>query len=287
MSTPAVQHFHHAGSGTLSYVVSDPATSKAAIIDPVLDLCMVSGRTDATQVNRIGDYLDAHGLELEWILETHAHADHLSAAQVLKARCGGKIAIGKGICEVQENFARLFNLKPPFSTRGTQFDRLLSAGESIPIGSIECRVLETPGHTSDSLTYVAGLAAFIGDTLFMPDVGTARCDFPGGDAGSLYDSIQAILSLPAGTALYVCHDYPPAGRDMRYRCSIAEQRESNIHIGGGRSRAEFVALRQARDRTLSLPTLIVPSLQVNICAGAIPEPEDNGVSYLKVPLNQL
>jgi glyoxylase-like metal-dependent hydrolase (beta-lactamase superfamily II) len=188
---------------------------------------------------------------------------------------------------VQQSFTHLFNLKPTFCSDGSQFDRLLSAGETVAIGSIECRVLATPGHTSDSVTYVAGDAAFVGDTLFMPDVGTARCDFPGGDAGRLYDSIQAILSLPRETLLYLCHDYPPQGREMRYRCSIAEQGASNIHIGGGRSREEFVALRQARDRTLSLPALIIPAIQVNIRAGVVPEPEDNGVSYLKIPLNQL
>ncbi|HSD70953.1 MAG TPA: MBL fold metallo-hydrolase [Woeseiaceae bacterium] len=287
MSTPEVQHFYHTASGTLSYVVSDPATAKAAVVDPVLELCTVSGRTNATPVSRICDFLDANELELEWILETHAHADHLSAAQILKARCGGKIAIGQGICKVQENFARLFNLKPPFCIKGSQFDRLLGAGDTVAIGTIDCRVLESPGHTNDSVTYVAGDAAFIGDTLFMPDVGTARCDFPGGDAGCLYDSIQAILSLPPDTVLYLCHDYPPAGREMRYCCSIGEQRQSNIHIGGSRNREEFVALRQARDRTLSLPALIIPALQVNIRAGAVPEPEDNAVSYLKIPLNQL
>lgn len=287
MSTPDVQHFYHAASGTLAYVVSDPATAKAAVIDPVLGFSIVSGRTDTTPVDGIRAFLDANNLELEWILETHAHADHLSAAQILKARCGGKIAIGDGICKVQENFAHLFNLKPPFCINGSQFDRLLSAGEDLAIGTIECRVLATPGHTGDSVTYVAGNAAFVGDTLFMPDVGTARCDFPGGDAGRLYDSIQSILSLPPETVLYLCHDYPPEGREMCYRCSIAEQRAANIHIGGGRSRKEFVVLRQARDLTLSLPALIIPAIQVNIRAGAVPEPEDNAVSYLKIPLNQL
>jgi glyoxylase-like metal-dependent hydrolase (beta-lactamase superfamily II) len=286
MSSPDIQHFYHAASGTLSYVVSDPATGKAAVIDPVLGFSIVSGRTDTTPADGIGVFLDANDLELEWILETHAHADHLSAAQILKARCGGKIAIGQGICKVQENFARVFNLKSPFRSDGSQFDRLLAANEVFRIGSIECRVLATPGHTSDSVTYVAGNAAFIGDTLFMPDVGTARCDFPGGDAGRLHDSILSILSLAPATTLHLCHDYPPQGREMRYRCSIREQRESNIHIGGGRTRDEFIALRQARDRTLSLPALILPAIQTNIRAGAVPEPEDNAVSYLKIPLNQ-
>lgn len=287
MSSPDIQHFYHAATGTLSYVVRDPATGKAAVIDPVLGFSIVSGSTDSSPVDGICDFIDSENLELEWILETHAHADHLSAAQILKARLGGKIAIGQGICKVQENFANLFNLKPPFCSDGSQFDHLFTANEVFRIGSIECRVLGTPGHTSDSVTYVACNAAFIGDSLFMPDVGTARCDFPGGDAGLLYDSIQSILSLPPGTMLHLCHDYPPDGRDMRHRCSIHEQRESNIHIGGGRTRDEFIALRQARDRTLSLPALILPAIQTNIRAGAVPEPEDNAVSYLKIPLNQL
>ena len=287
MSSPDIQHYYHAATGTLSYVVSDPATGKASVIDPVLGFSIVSGRTDAAPVDGICGFLDSRKLELEWILETHAHADHLSAARIVKARLGGKIAIGQGICKVQQNFASLFNLKPPFRSDGSQFDRLFTANDVFRIGSIECRVLATPGHTSDSVTYVAGNAAFIGDSLFMPDVGTARCDFPGGDAGRLYDSIQSILSLAPDTMLYLCHDYPPDGREMRYRCSIREQRESNIHIGGGRTRDEFIALRQARDKTLSLPALILPAIQTNIRAGAVPEPEDNAVSYLKIPLNQL
>ncbi len=286
MSSPDIEHFYHAASGTLSYVVSDPATGKAAVIDPVLGFSIVSGRTDTVPIDSICEFLEAGDLELEWVLESHAHADHLSAAQILKARRGGRVAIGQGICRVQENFASLFNLKPPFCSDGSQFDYLFTPDEAFRIGSIECRVLATPGHTSDSVTYVIGKAAFVGDTLFMPDVGTARCDFPGGDAGRLYDSIQAILALPPETMLYLCHDYPPEGRDMRYRCSIREQRESNIHIGGGRTRAEFTALRQARDRTLSLPALILPAIQTNIRAGAVPEPEDNAVSYLKIPLNR-
>lgn len=286
MSSPDIQHFYHDASGTLSYVVSDPQTAKAAVIDPVLGFSIVSGRTDTVAVDGICEFLDAEDLDLEWILETHAHADHLSAAQVLKARLGGKIAIGQGICKVQENFASLFNLKQAFCSDGSQFDRLFRANETFPIGTIECRVLATPGHTSDSVTYVVGNAAFVGDSLFMPDVGTARCDFPGGDAGRLYDSIQSILALAPETTLYLCHDYPPDGREMRYRCSILEQRESNIHIGGGRTRNEFIALRQARDKTLSLPALILPAIQINIRAGAVPEPEENAVSYLRIPLNQ-
>ncbi|HEX9852469.1 MAG TPA: MBL fold metallo-hydrolase [Woeseiaceae bacterium] len=286
MPNPDTQHFHDAASGTLSYVISDPVTSKAAVVDPLLGFCMASGRTDRGLVDAICNYLASRKLQLEWILETHAHADHLSAAQVLKARLGGKVGIGEGICSVQENFAGLFNLKAPFCCDGSQFDRLFAANDPFAIGSLSGRVLATPGHTSDSVTYVVGNAAFIGDTLFMPDVGTARCDFPGGDAGLLYDSIQSLLSLPPDTLLYLCHDYPPDGRDMRYRCSIDEQRASNMHIGGGRSKREFISLRQARDRTLSPPALILPAIQVNIRAGNVPEHEDNAVSYLKIPLNR-
>ncbi|MDH4049809.1 MAG: MBL fold metallo-hydrolase [Gammaproteobacteria bacterium] len=282
-----IQHFHDAPTGTLSYVVADPLTSKAAVIDPVLGFSVVSGRTDTNQADVICQYLEDNKLELEWILETHAHADHLSAAQTLKSRLGGKVAIGGGIRKVQEHFASLFNLKAPFRSDGSQFDQLFSDGQVFRIGSIDCRVIATPGHTSDSVTYLAGSAAFVGDTLFMPDYGTARCDFPGGDAGLLYDSIQTLFALPDDTTYYMCHDYPPQGRELRYCVSISEQRKSNIHIGAGRSRKDFVAMRQARDSTLSLPSLILPAIQINIRAGHLPAVEDNSVSYLKIPLDQL
>jgi glyoxylase-like metal-dependent hydrolase (beta-lactamase superfamily II) len=287
MAKPAVQHFYHAPSGTLSYVVSDPQTLRAAVIDPVLGFSVVSGRTDTEQLDEICAFLEKHNLQLEWILETHAHADHLSAAQKLKDRHGGMIAIGQGIREVQGNFARLFNLKAPFRSDGSQFDRLLADGDTIRIGSLDCNVIATPGHTSDSVSYLIGDAAFVGDTLFMPDFGTARCDFPGGDAGLLYDSIQKLLSLPAETLLYMCHDYPPKSRELRHCVSVREQRETNIHVGIGRSRADFVAMREARDNTLSLPALILPAIQVNIRAGRLPDPEDNSIAYLKIPLDQL
>jgi glyoxylase-like metal-dependent hydrolase (beta-lactamase superfamily II) len=286
MPEPHIQHFHHEPSGTLSYVVSDPATATAAVIDPVLGYSAASGRTDCIQLDAICEFLEAGKRQLEWILETHAHADHLSAAQKLKSRRGGKIGIGQGICSVQKNFAEVFNLRAPFRSDGSQFDRLFAADETFSIGDLECLVMATPGHTSDSVTYLIGNAAFIGDSLFMPDVGTARCDFPGGDAGLLYESIQKILALPESTMLHMCHDYPPEARELRYRVSIREQREANIHIGGGRTCAEFVVMRKARDRTLDLPALILPSIQVNIRAGHLPAAEDNAVSYLKIPVDQ-
>lgn len=287
MSYPAIQHFYHEPSGTLTYVVSDPSTSVAAVIDPVLGFDIVSGRTDSTQVELIKNHLEENDLRLEWILETHAHADHLTAAQSVKARLGGRVAIGQGIRDVQAYFGRLFNLKSPFVSDGSQFDRLFAEDDRFHIGSLECRVISTPGHTSDSVTYVIGNAAFIGDTLFAPDYGTARCDFPGGDAGRLYDSIQKLLSLPDDTTLYLCHDYRPNHRELQISASVQAQRTTNIHIGNGRSKAGFVAMRQSRDATLSLPSLLLPSLQVNVRGGHAPEPEDNSVSYLKIPLDQL
>jgi glyoxylase-like metal-dependent hydrolase (beta-lactamase superfamily II) len=287
MSEPAVQHFYHEASATLSYVVSDPATSRAAVIDPVLGFSVVSGRTEYGHLDEICEFIERQRLRLEWILETHAHADHLSGAQKLKERLGGVVAIGCGICEVQQHFARLFHLRAPFRSDGSQFDRLFSDGDEFALGNIQCRVLATPGHTSDSVSYVMGNAAFVGDTLFTPDYGTARCDFPGGNAGLLFDSIHVLLSLPESTSLYMCHDYRPGGRELRYKVSIGEQRDHNVHIGGGKSRPEFVAMREARDRSLSLPALILPAVQVNIRAGHVPDAEDNGVSYLKIPLDQL
>ncbi len=285
MAAVSVKHFYHAGSGTLSYVVSDPGTGRAAVIDPVLDYCAVSGRTDPAPATQIVDYLRDQGLALDWILETHAHADHLSGAQVIRAELGGELCIGAGIVDVQAHFAGVFNLKPPFAADGSQFDRLFADGDTFGLGEVECRVLATPGHTNDSVTYLVGDAAFVGDTLFMPDFGTARCDFPGGDAALLYDSIQSILSLPESTRLFMCHDYPPEGRELRWECSIAEQHEHNIHVGGGRSRDDYVHMRESRDKELALPALILPSIQVNVRAGALPDPDDNGIAYLRTPLD--
>ena len=284
---PDLQHFYHEQTGTLTYVVSDPETSVAAIIDPVLGFSVVSGRTDAEPAEEIIAFIEKNGLHLHWILETHAHADHLSAAQIIKSRLGGQVAIGEGICKVQEHFGSIFNLQSPFAVDGHQFDHLFSDNESFALGNIECRVMHTPGHTSDSVTYLVGKFAFIGDSLFMVDSGTARCDFPGGDAGLLYDSIQKLLSLPDDTILCMCHDYCPGGRTLRYEVTVREQRDENIHVGGGTRKGEFITIRETRDETLSLPALILPSIQVNINAGHLPAPEDNKISYIKIPLDTL
>ena len=285
MSNPDVTHFYHAPSGTLSYVVSDPATSVAAIVDPVLEFSVVSGHTDTAPAQLLIDFVREHDLTLEWILETHAHADHLSAAQTIKSQLGGKIAIGAGITGVQAQFGQIFNLKAPFVADGHQFDHLFADGETFTIGEIDCHIIATPGHTNDSISYVVGDAVFIGDTMFMLDFGTARCDFPGGDAGMLYDSIQKLLALPAQTALYLCHDYPPESREVAYRVTVAEQLEKNAHIANGVTRDEYVAMRESRDATLPLPKLIIPSIQCNIQAGRLPDPEDNSVAYLKIPID--
>ena len=284
---PDVQHFFHAPTGTLSYVVSDPDTSAAAIIDPVLGFCLESGRTDARPVEELIAFVEQNDLRLQWILETHAHADHLSSAQLLKSRLGGQVAIGEGICEVQKHFGSVFNLQPPFAADGHQFDRLFGDEATFSLGNIACRVMHTPGHTNDGVTYLIGQYAFIGDSLFMMDCGTARCDFPGGDAGLLYDSIQKIFALPDETILCMCHDYPPEERAVCHAVSIREQKERNIHVGDGTDKATFISLRDSRDNSLSLPKLILPSIQVNIRAGQLPVAEDNDISYVKIPLNTL
>jgi glyoxylase-like metal-dependent hydrolase (beta-lactamase superfamily II) len=284
---PDVQHFYHKPTGTLSYVVSDPQTSAAAIIDPVLGYSSVSGRTDATPAEALIAFVQENNLQVGWILETHAHADHLSAAQLLRSALGGKVAIGEGICKVQAHFGPVFNLQPPFAADGHQFDLLFSDDDTFSLGHIECRVMHTPGHTNDSVTYLIGDYAFIGDSLFMADSGTARCDFPGGDAGLLYDSIQKIFALPEKTTLCMCHDYPPEGRSMRFAVTVKEQKDNNIHVGGGTGKEDFVSIRKTRDDTLDLPALIVPSIQVNIRAGHLPRAEDNGISYVKIPLDTL
>lgn len=284
---PFVQHFYHAGSGTLTYVVRDPDSNHAAIVDPVLGYSVVSGETDTAAAGEVIRYVEENELVVDWILETHAHADHVTAAQFIKSELGGKVAIGGGIREVQAHFGPIFNLKPPFAADGHQFDRLFDDGDQFAIGGLTVNVMHTPGHTNDSVTYVVGDAAFVGDTVFMTDLGTARCDFPGGDAGLLYDSIQKIFSLPDETTCYLCHDYPPAGRDLRHAVSVGEQKRDNVHVGGGVSREDFVAMRGARDATLSLPALILPSIQVNIRAGHFPETEDNGIAYIRIPLDAL
>jgi len=287
LNGPDVQHFHDADTGTLSYVVSDPASGAAAVIDPLLGFSMSSGRIDDRQARDIIAWLRDHQLRLHWILETHAHADHLSAAQYIKSELGGSTGIGEGICAVQERFAHIFNYKPPFRADGHQFDRLFADGEAFALGELTVRVIATPGHTSDSITYLVGDAAFPGDSIFMPDYGTARCDFPGGDAGQLYDSIQALLALPPDTRLFMCHDYRPNERELRFEATVREQADTNIHVRRGTRREDFVRMREQRDATLDLPRLLLPAIQVNIRAGNLPPAEDNQVAYLKIPLDYL
>jgi len=282
-----IQHFYDEPTGSLSYVVSDPETKSAAVVDPVLGFSAISGRTDSSGAREIIDYIKSKNLTLEWILETHAHADHLTAAQFLKSELGAQVGIGEGICRVQEHFAKVFNLKAPFRPDGHQFDRLFSDGDSIAIGNLECRVLYTPGHTNDSVSYLVGDAVFVGDSLFMCDYGTARCDFPGGDAGLLYDSIQKLYALPDETRLFMCHDYPPESRGLRFECTVAEQKETNVHVANGTSKDEYIEMRTSRDATLGLPNLILPSVQVNVQAGHLPDPEDNQVAYMKIPLDTI
>ena len=283
---PVIRSFFDSETFTVTHVVSDPLTGRAAIIDSVLDFDPKSGRTAHRAADRIVDYVRQAGLSVDWLLETHAHADHLSAAPYLKQALGGKIAIGARIRDVQKTFKAIFNAKS-MDTDGGDFDRLFDDGEQFMIGELLVRVVHTPGHTPACLSYVIGQDVFVGDTLFMPDYGTARCDFPGGDAATLYRSIRKILSLPNETRLHLCHDYPPASRGPMWVSSVIEQREKNIHVHDGISEAEFVNMRRARDQTLAMPTLILPALQVNLRAGCLPEPEDNGVSYLKIPLNLL
>jgi glyoxylase-like metal-dependent hydrolase (beta-lactamase superfamily II) len=281
---PEVQPFRHESTGTWSYVVADPVARKCAIVDPVLDFDPKSGRASATSADAIANFVRESGLGCEWILETHAHADHLSAAPWLQAAVGGKIAIGQGIREVQKTFRAILNLEPAFPVDGRQFDRLLANGEEFAIGSLNARVIATPGHTSDSLSYLVGDAVFVGDSIFMPDSGTARCDFPGGDAAVLYASIRRLYELAGETRVFVCHDYKPGGREARCETTIAAEREANIHLKGGTSEAEFTAMRRKRDATLDMPALIYPAVQFNIRGGRPPPAEANGRSYLKLPL---
>ncbi|MBU6421596.1 MAG: MBL fold metallo-hydrolase [Gammaproteobacteria bacterium] len=278
--------FFHKPSGTFSYVVSDPTTRQAAVIDPVLDYDAAAGRTGTGFADSIIARLRAEQLTLDWILETHAHADHLSAAQHIKHKLGGRIAIGEGIRHVQKTFKALYNLGDEFKPDGRQFDHLFKDAETFTIGDLKARVMAVPGHTSDSVAYVIGDAAFVGDTLFMPDSGAARCDFPGGDAGMLYDSIRKILALPESTRLFMCHDYAPGGREYKNETSVTEQKRANIHVHDGVSREAFIKVRSERDKTLNVPALLLPAIQVNIRAGHLPAPETNGVSYLKIPVNR-
>ncbi|WP_439639134.1 MBL fold metallo-hydrolase [Nevskia sp.] len=283
-------HFDPATS-TISYLVLDRSTGQCAIVDSVLDYDPKSGRTATTSADALIRRVEELGARVQWHLETHVHADHLSGAHYLRERLGGQIAIGDQIRTVQTAFGTLFNADARFARDGSQFDRLFHDGDRFAIGSLEARVLHTPGHTPACLTYVVSdgvdHAAFVGDTLFMPDYGTARCDFPGGDARTLYRSINKVLSLPAATTLYMCHDYPPNGRAPRWTSTVAEERAHNVHVRDGISEDAFVAMRTARDATLAMPVLILPSVQVNMRAGELPEPEANGMRYLKIPLNAL
>lgn len=285
--SPEIAAFHHADTGTWSYVVADPAQRAAAIIDPVLDFDPTSGRTSCTSAEALVARVRERGWRLDWILETHAHADHLTAAPAVRAALGGQVAIGSGIRSVQAHFARVFNLGPEFARDGSQFDHLFEGDARFRVGSIEAQAIPVPGHTADSLAYLIGDALFTGDSLFMPDAGTARCDFPGGDAATLFRSIQRLYQLPATTRVFVCHDYGPGGREPRCETTIGDQRAHNIHVRADSSEHDFVRVREARDATLALPTLILPSLQVNLRAGAMPPAEDNGVSYLKLPIDLL
>ena len=287
MSRISIQSFFDTTTGTVSYVVTDAASRRAAIIDPVLDYDSKSGHTSTKSADALLDYVRANEITVEWILETHAHADHLSGAHYVQEQVGGKIAIGERIREVQATFKQLYNLGPAFLPDGNQFDHLFKDGEVFHIGDVKATALWVPGHTPADLAYVIEDAVFTGDTLFMPDVGTARADFPGGNALTLYRSIHRLLELPSETRVFVCHDYPPEGRDAAWETTVAEQRASNIHVRDGVSEDEFVALRNARDATLEMPTLILPSIQVNIRAGQLPPAEDNGVAYLRIPLNVL
>lgn len=287
MSRISIQSFFDTTTGTVSYVVTDAASRRAAIIDPVLDYDFKSGHTSTKSADALLDYVRANEITVEWILETHAHADHLSGAHYVQEQVGGKIAIGERIREVQATFKQLYNLGPAFLPDGNQFDHLFKDGEVFHIGDVKATALWVPGHTPADLAYVIEDAVFTGDTLFMPDVGTARADFPGGNALTLYRSIHRLLELPSETRVFVCHDYPPEGRDAAWETTVAEQRASNIHVRDGVSEDEFVALRNARDATLEMPTLILPSIQVNIRAGQLPPAEDNGVAYLRIPLNVL
>lgn len=282
---PLVEALFHEPSSTVSYIVACPETGRAAIVDPVLDYDIYSGRTETAFAERILERVHECGLTVEWVLETHVHADHLSAGSFLKGAVGGQTAIGSHIVDVQAVFKDIYNLPPEFLADGSQFDRLFEDEERFRVGRVEARVLHTPGHTPACVTYVIGDAAFTGDTVFMPDFGTARCDFPGGDAAALYRSARRILSLPPETRVFVGHDYAPGGREVAWETTVAEERRANRHVRDGIDESSFVAMRTERDKVLGVPALLLPSIQVNMRGGDLPEPESNGRAYLKIPLN--
>ena len=291
MTTPSLKPQVHGifdpATWTVTYVVHNGTGSAAAIIDSVLDYDPKSGRTRTTSADKVIDYVMAQCLKVQWILETHAHADHLSAAPYLKQKLGGKIGIGAQITRVQKVFKGIFNLEPEFRMDGSQFDTLLKDQEEFRIGDLTASVMAVPGHTPACVAYQVGDAVFVGDTMFMPDVGTARCDFPGGDAKTLYASVRKLLSLPPDTRLFMCHDYPPNNRPVAFETTVAEQRAKNIHVHDGISEAQFVEMRTKRDATLEMPVLILPAVQINIRAGELPPKEANGIAYAKIPLNAL
>jgi glyoxylase-like metal-dependent hydrolase (beta-lactamase superfamily II) len=283
--TLAVEPFFHVATGSCSYVVSDAGRKRAAIIDPVLDYDAVSGRTSTDSAQKIAEFVERAALQVDWILETHVHADHLTSAQYLKQRLGGQTAIGSGVRAVQAHFKQLFNLGDDFRADGSQFDRLLEDGDELAVGDLRLRVLATSGHTSDGVSYLVGDAVFIGDTLFAPDCGSARCDFPGGSARGLYASIQRLYALPDETRVFLCHDYPESRRDVRCQTTIGEQKQENKHVRADTGADAFVDMREKRDATLSLPRLMLPAVQFHVRAGAPPPAESNGVRYFKIPLN--
>ncbi|RIV85091.1 MBL fold metallo-hydrolase [Aurantiacibacter zhengii] len=283
---PTIAGFFDEATNTISYVVHDPATSEAAIIDSVLDYAPNSGRTSFGSADLIIEYVETNDLKVTWLIETHAHADHISAAPYLQEKLGGKLSIGRDIIRVQEVFGKLFNAGTDFERDGSQFDHLFTDGEEFALGELKGIALHVPGHTPADMAFIIGDAAFVGDTIFMPDFGTARADFPGGDARQLFQSIRRLLSLPGETRLFLCHDYKAPGRDeYAWETTVKRQREENVHVKDGVTEEEFVEMRTSRDRTLDMPTLIMPSVQVNIRGGRLPEPEDNGVSYIKIPVN--
>ncbi len=286
-AAPRVAPFFHKASNTWSYVVADAGTRVAAIIDPVLDFDAASGRTGTASAQALLDFVHAQSLDVAWLLETHAHADHLSAGHWLRRQLpDARLAIGEGIRQVQRTFRDVYHLGEHFPVDGSQFDHLFRDDERFAVGALSATVIAVPGHTSDSCAYLIGDALFTGDSLFMPDGGSARCDFPGGSAATLYRSIRRMYALPDATRVFVCHDYGPGGRDVACETTIGEQKRANIHVRADTTEAEFVQLRETRDATLAMPALMLPAVQVNIRAGALPEPEDNGVRYLKLPLDR-
>ena len=283
---PEVKAFFDPATNTISYVVKDPSSDACAVVDSVMDIDYAAGRITYDHADQMIDYIRSNGLKLEWIIETHVHADHLSAAPYIQEKLGGQIGIGEKIMVVQDTFGKVFNEGTEFQRDGSQFDRLFRDGDTYKIGNMEVVAMYTPGHTPACMTHVMGDAAFVGDTLFMPDGGSARADFPGGDAGQLYDSIQKVLSLPEETRLFMCHDYGPNGRDIQWETTVGDEKAHNIHVGGGKTREEFVRMRTERDATLAMPKLIIPSLQVNMRGGEIPT-DKSGRPMLKVPVNGL